>query len=109
MTFGRARFSEPRPQTELFVVTYDKTGIHGVAASGQAGKALPEPMCAPEHVLPGTAELGEGPLRLRYAFDDDERALWFATPQDDAQQLRVFDATDCRRRGTVVVAPRPRR
>jgi hypothetical protein len=109
LTFGPSRFAVPRPQSELFVVTYDKTGINGVAAAGQAGKALPEPMCAPEHVLPAAAELGKGPLRLRYAFDDDERALWFATPQDDPGQLRVFDAGDCRRRGTVVVAPRPRR
>jgi len=108
LTFGPPRSALP-PRRELFVVTYDKTGINGIAAAGQPGKALPEPMCAPEHVLPATAELGRGPLRLRYAFDDDERALWFATPQDDPQQLRVFDATDCRRRGTVVVAPRPRR
>jgi hypothetical protein len=109
LTFGPSRFASHPPPSELFVVTYDRTGISGAPAAGPAGKALPEPMCAPEHVLLRAADLGEKPLRLRYAFDDDERALWFATPHDEPDRLRVFDPSDCSQRGTVVVRPRPRR
>jgi len=36
---------------ELFVVVYDRTGLRGMSVPGRAGKGLPEPMCAPEHVL----------------------------------------------------------
>lgn len=109
LTFGPSPFANARPASDLFVVVYDKGGLRGTPTAGRAGKALPEPMCAPEHVLKRVLDLGDVPVSLRYGYDDDERALWFTTPAHDSQQLRVFDPRDCGQRGNVVVVPRPRR
>ena len=109
LSFGPARSASQRQQAALFVVTYDRTGLRGAAVPGRAGKALPEPMCAPEYVLLRLTESAGSATVLRYGFDDDERALWFASPPGDPKNLRVFDAQDCRLRGNVVVVPRPRR
>jgi hypothetical protein len=109
LSFGPGRFASKRQRAELFVVTYDKAGLSGAPAPGRAGKALPEPMCAPEHVLLRLSEQAGSATVLRYGYDDDERALWFANPAGDPKNLRVFDAQDCRLRGNVVVVPRSRR
>jgi len=109
LTFGPSPFATKRPPSDLFVVTYDMSGITGVPADGRPSKALPEPRCAPEHVLHGVTDLGSVSLVLRYAFDSDERALWFVSPAGDPTQLRVFDPHDCRQRGNIVVAPHARR
>ncbi len=109
LTFGPSPFASERPPSGLFVVVYDKTGLHGTPTAGQAGKTLPEPMCAPEHVLKRVLDLGDVPVSLRYGFDSDERALWFTSPAEHPQQLRVFDPRDCSQRGNIVVVPRPRR
>jgi hypothetical protein len=109
LTFGPSPFTAARPPSDVFVVVYDKAGLRGAPTPGRPSKVLPEPMCAPEHVLSQLANRGEKPHVLRYAFDSDERALWHVTPSDDPQQLRVFDAQDCRVCGNVVVVPRTRR
>lgn len=109
LIFGPSPFVDKRQRGDLFVVTYDQTGLHGEAMAGTVGKALPEPMCAPEHVLRQVTDLGAVPVSLRYGFDSDERALWFTSPSQRPEQLRVFDPQDCSQRGNIVVVPRARR
>lgn len=106
LTFGPSRFAPEPSRPELFVVVYDHTGFHAARAPGQPSKALPEPMCAPEHVLLRLDDRGQKPRRLRYGFDSDERALWFVTLPDDPQALSVYDPRDCSQRGNQVVVPR---
>ena len=109
LTFGPSPFASARAPSDLFVVVYDKGGLRGTPTAGRAGKALPEPMCAPEHVLKRVLDLGDVPVSLRYGYDSDERALWFTTPAQEPQPLRVFDPRDCSLRGNIVVVPRARR
>lgn len=109
LTFGPSPFAAARPPSDLLIVVYDKAGLHATPAAGHAGKALPEPMCAPEHVLRQVLDLGAAPINLRYGFDSDERALWFTSPLAEPERLRVFDPQDCSQRGNIVVVPRPRR
>lgn len=107
LTFGPSPFAAPPSRSGLFVVIYDKSGISGAPTSGSPGKALPEPMCAPEHVLPLLRELGDGPFSLRYAFDASQRPMWLASPTASPEQVRLVDPQDCRVRG--LVAPRKQR
>jgi hypothetical protein len=107
VTFGPSPFGQPGTRAGLFVVVYDKTGIHGAPAPGAAAKLLPEPMCAPEAVLARAADLGKGPIILRYALDPSQRPLWQANPLESPKQLRLFDPQDCSVRG--LVAPRNKR
>jgi len=109
LTFGPSPFATARPSSDLFVVVYDQAGLRGTATSGRVSKTLPEPMCAPEHVLKRVLDLGDVPVSLRYGFDSDERALWFTSPAEHPQRLRVFDPRDCSQRGNIVVVPRPGR
>lgn len=100
LTFGPSPFAADPARSGLFVVVYDKSGISGAPVPGKAGKTLPEPMCAPERVLTRFADLGQGALTLRYAFDADQRPMWLVTsdtqPNDSPQ---LFDPQDCRLRG----------
>ena len=48
LSFGPSRFAASETQSSLFVVTYDKSGIASGPAKGTPGKAIAEPMCAPE-------------------------------------------------------------
>jgi len=99
LTFGPSPFAA-QPRSGLFIVVYDKSGINGAPAPGKAGKALPEPMCAPEGVLTRLAELGVGEITLRYAFDADQRPMWLATSATQpSDPPRMFDPQDCRLRG----------
>lgn len=100
LTFGPSPFAATSARSGLFVVVYDKSGIHGAPAAGKAGKVLPEPMCAPERVLTRLEDRGAGKVTLRYAFDADQRPMWLVTsdtqPNDSPQ---LFDPQDCRLRG----------
>jgi hypothetical protein len=100
LTFGPSPFDAVQEHSGLFVVVYDKSGINGAPAPGKAGKALPEPMCAPEGVLTRSTDLGAAKIVLRYALDADQRPMWLAT--DAAQPsapARLFDPQDCHLRG----------
>lgn len=109
LTFGPSPFAGERQRSGSFVVTYDRSGLRGAPEPGRGGKPLPEPRCAPEHVLPLVSDWSAEAITLRYGFDRDERALWFASPAERPAELRVFDPGDCRQRGNIVVAPRPPR
>ena len=107
LTFGPSPFDTRQTRSGLFVVVYDKSGITGAPAPGAVGKALPEPMCAPERVFSRLTHVGEGPIRLRYGFDEAGRPLWMANSQSHPQELRLFDAQDCSVHG--LVGPRNKR
>ena len=107
LTFGPSPFDTRQTRSGIFVVVYDKSGITGAPAPGAVGKALPEPMCAPERVFSRLTHVGEGPIRLRYGFDEAGRPLWMANSQSHPQELRLFDAQDCSVHG--LVGPRNKR
>jgi hypothetical protein len=104
VTFGPSPFDSTHARSGLFVVTYDQSGISGAATKGTAGHALPEPMCAPEHVLARVTDLGEGPLTLRYAEDASDRPMWLVNPQPDPKRLRLVDPQTCQLRGLLAPA-----
>ena len=100
LTFGPSPYDTAEARSGLFVVVYDKSGISGAPAPGKAGKALPEPMCAPEGVLTRSADLAPGKLTLRYALDADQRPMWLATSAaQPGEPPRLFDPQDCHLRG----------
>ena len=107
LTFGPSRFVAAPNRSGLFVVIYDKDGIHGAPAAGKPSAELPEPMCAPEAVLLRVSELGMQPLSLRYGLDSVQRPSWLVSPVSDPKQLRIFEPQACAPRGTIVVRPRP--
>jgi hypothetical protein len=105
LVFGPSSFGGDAEHRGWFVVTYDKSGLSTAeAAAGSPRKALPEPMCAPEHVVSQLAR-GNAAVFLRYTFDEDERPLWLVGPPTEPARVRAFDAHDCRVRG-IVVPPR---
>jgi hypothetical protein len=106
LTFGPSHLSAAPRHSGLFVVSYDKDGLHGAGATGKLGAELPEPMCAPEAVLLRVAEFGHGPILLRYGLDSVQRPSWLASPVSDPKQLRIFEPQVCAPRGTIVVRPR---
>lgn len=106
ITFGPSAFDTTKARSGLFVVIYDKTGIHGAPAVGAAGKVLAEPMCAPERVLSRLTTGGEGPTTLRYGLDSAQRPMWMANSQAHPKDVSLFDPQDCSVRG--LVGPRKR-
>lgn len=108
LTFGPSPFgAETNPKrTGMFVVTYDKTGIHGAPQPGKLGAALPEPMCSPEAVLLRVSDWGTGALQLRYGVDPAARPSWLVSPAGDPKQLRIFEPQACAPRGIQVGRPR---
>jgi hypothetical protein len=103
LVFGRGPFATEQPRGGAFVVTYDQSGLaSAVLVDAAPQRALPEPMCAPEHVLARVPELREQLVVLRYAFDADQRALWQVEARAQPSPARVFDGQDCRLRGNVV-------
>lgn len=102
LTFGPSRFAASPTSGGLFVVVYDRNGLSGAPAVGKPTKALPEPMCAPEHVLAQLTALGEGPFSLRYALDASQRPMWLASPLASPEQQRLLDPQDCQPHGLVV-------
>jgi hypothetical protein len=102
LTFGPSPFAASPTKGGLFVVVYDRSGLSGAPAAGKSSKALPEPMCAPEHVLARLTELGEGPFSLRYALDASQRPMWLANPGASPEQQRLLDPQDCQPHGLVV-------
>jgi hypothetical protein len=106
VVFGPSRFASSATRQGLFVVTYDRTGIHGSPQAAKPGPTLPEPMCAPETALARATELGPVPLLLRYGLDGADRPSWLVSVASDPTQLRVFEPQACAPRGTIVVRPR---
>jgi hypothetical protein len=106
LTFGPSHLSAAPRHSGLFVVSYDKDGIHGAPATGKLGPELPEPMCAPEAVLLRVPEFGHAPILLRYGLDSVQRPSWLVSPVSDPKQLRIFEPQACAPRGTIVVRPR---
>jgi hypothetical protein len=106
VTFGPSRFASVPPRSGLFVVTYDKSGINGAPVSGTPGKELPEPMCAPEGVLPRLPEFKASPITLRYGLDGAARPAWLVSAPGDPKPLRAFAPDDCSPRGTFVARPK---
>jgi len=106
VTFGPSPFASDQARTGLFVVTYDKSGISGAPANGTPGKALPEPMCAPEGVLPAVQEFKDSPITLRYGFDGAQRPAWLVGLPGDPKPLRAFAPNDCSQRGTFIARPK---
>ena len=103
LTFGPPSFGGVK-HLGWFAVTYDQSGLHTASLpAGSPRKTLPEPMCAPEHVV--SQIVGNDAIFLRYAFDEDERPLWLVGPPTEPAKVRAFDAHDCRVRG-IVVPPR---
>lgn len=102
LTFGPSRFAASPTRSGSFVVLYDRSGLRGAPAAGIPGMALPEPMCAPEHVLAHLTQLGEGPFSLRYALDASQRPMWLASPSAAPEQQRLLDPQDCQPHGVVV-------
>jgi len=88
------------------VVTYDKSGIKGVAVKGTPPKALPEPMCAPEGVLPRLDDFKGSPIVLRYGLDGSQRPGWLMSLPGAPKPLRAFAPEDCSPRGTFVARPK---
>lgn len=107
LTFGPSPFDSMKARSGLFVVVYDKTGINGTPAAGTPGKALPEPMCAPERVLARLSNGAEGPTTLRYGLDSAQRPMWMANSQAHPKDVSLFDPQDCSVRG--LVGPRNKR
>ena len=105
LTFGPSSLGGGAQHLGWFVVTYDRSGLATASVPpGSPRKALPEPMCAPEHVV-SQLPPGSDAIFLRYAFDEDERPLWLVGPPTEPARVRAFDAHDCRVRG-IVVPPR---
>jgi len=106
VSFGPSRFGDAPARPASFVVTYDRSGIKGTPLKAAAGKALPEPMCAPEGVLPRLDEFKGSPLTLRYGLDGSQRPAWLMSLPGDPKPLRAFAPEDCSPRGTFVARPR---
>jgi len=106
VSFGPSRFGDAPARPASFIVTYDQSGIKGTALKGTPSKALPEPMCAPEGVLPGLDEFKGSPLTLRYGLDGSQRPAWLMSLPGDPKPLRAFAPEDCSPRGTFVARPR---
>ena len=106
LTFGPSHLSAAPRHSGLFIVSYDKDGMRGTAATDKLSAELPEPMCAPEAVLLRVPEFGRAPILLRYGLDSVQRPSWLASPVSDPKQLRVFEPQACAPRGTIIVRPR---
>lgn len=102
LTFGPSRFAPSPTAKGLFVVVYDQSGLRGAPAAGSPSRALPEPMCAPEHALAQVRALGEGPFSLRYALDASQRPMWLVSSSASPEQQRLLDPQDCQPHGLVV-------
>jgi hypothetical protein len=101
INFGPSRFAATPAQSGLFVVTYDKLGLASGPAKGAAGKALAEPMCAPEGLQSRLDDLKGTPYGLRYALAPDQRPSWLVTSPTQPKLVRVFDPQDCGVRASV--------
>jgi hypothetical protein len=107
VSFGPSPFASEQARSGLFVVVYDKSGIHGGPVKGTPGKALAEPMCAPEGVLPRLDDALKGsPITLRYGLDGSQRPAWLVSLPGDPKPLRAFAPDDCSPRGTFVARPK---
>jgi hypothetical protein len=107
VTFGPSPFGTDQARSGLFVVTYDKSGINGAPTKGTPGKVLPEPMCAPEGVLPRLDDQLKGsPITLRYGLDGSQRPAWLVSLPGDPKPLRAFAPDDCAPRGTFIARPK---
>lgn len=106
VTFAPAAFVGKQQHTGLFVVTYDKSGINGAPLAGTPGRSLPEPMCAPEGVLPHLGDFKGSPIVLRYGLDGAERPGWLVSLPGDPKLLRAFAPDDCAERGTFIARPK---
>ena len=107
VTFGPSPFAGADTHPGLFVVIYDKSGITGAPAKGTPGKVLPEPMCAPEGVLPRLDDNLKGsPITLRYGLDGSQRPAWLVSLPGDPKPLRAYAPDDCSPRGTFVARPK---
>lgn len=102
LTFGPSIFKTAQIKTGLFVVTYDKSGMRGVAAKGPA-KALPEPLCAPESVYTRMADGAQPRITLRYGLDANARLAWMGlVAGQPPAQTRFFEPQRCDPMGIVV-------
>lgn len=95
ISFGPSPFAAVPTASGLFVVTYDKLGIASGPAKGNAGKALAEPMCAPEGLQPSLDDLKGTAYGLRYGLAADQRPAWLVTSPAQPKLLRVFDPQTC--------------
>jgi hypothetical protein len=99
LTFGPSPFAAPTARTATassFVVTYDKTGLKGSPSHEKPGKALVEPMCAPEAVYDLVAGTTGASLTLRYTADAQQRPVWLVLdPGTPKAKPRSFDAQTC--------------
>ncbi len=100
ITFGPSPFAATETRGGMFLVTYGKLGIASGPAKSTAGKAIAEPMCAPEGLLPALGTLKGSPYSLRYALGPDQRPAWLVTTPSQPKQARAFDPQDCRERGS---------
>lgn len=104
--FGPAPFGSAPASGPLFIVTYDKSGLRGAASNQAPSKALPEPMCAPEAVLPRLAEFTREPITLSYGFDGSDRPAWLMSLPSDPKPIRAFAPENCETRGTFIARPK---
>lgn len=106
LTFGPSPFAQA-PGSGLFAVSYDKLGITSGPAKGLAGKALAEPMCAPEGLLPRLTDPAGTAYGFRYALAPDQRPAWLVSSPAQPKLVRVFDPQTCGERGSIL--PRSKR
>lgn len=104
--FGPAPFGAAPANGSLFIVSYDRGGLHGAPSSQTPGKALPEPMCAPEAVLRRLTEFTSEPVTLSYGFDGSDRPAWLMSLPSDPKPLRAFAPDSCETRGTFIARPK---
>jgi hypothetical protein len=96
LTFGPSIFKTAQTKTGLLVVTYDKSGLRGVAAKGPPAKALPEPLCAPESVYARMADGAQPRITLRYGLDANARLAWMGVVVGQPPaQTRFFEPQRC--------------
>lgn len=97
LTFGPSAFGDAPAKARSFVVTYDANGLKGGATNDKPGKALVEPMCAPEAVYDLAAGGSGVSLSVRYTLDSQEKAAWFVVdPATPKAKPKAFDAHNCR-------------
>jgi hypothetical protein len=95
LVFGPSPFGKPGERTGRFVVTYDSSGLHSASSEQPAGKALIEPMCAPETAYQRATGSSGARVTVHYGLDSrGKNAVWLIRDASDAKPS-AFDSQHC--------------
>ena len=94
LVFGPSPFGHAGARTGRFTVSYDASGMHSSTSAEPAGKALTEPMCAPETAYQHATGTSGASVTIRYALDSrSKNPVWLI--DNGAQKAAAFDSQRC--------------